>query len=279
MERTKADWEDDRTLSVIEVLRGAVNDVDREYAREKLLHATRMAFGPVLQLELRMTQHADPARLVQAFVEMNGVINGRPVRAHAAAPTMHEAIDATAQRFTQRIERSQDRREAQHQRLTNGAAWHHADRATAARHAAGVFERAPDARELRRRKAFLLDAETIDEAILDLELLDHDFFLFEQLDSAEPNVVTRDGDAYRLYQPRPDPESLAGVIAPVTLDPATAPNCSIEAARELLAIESEVHGRGPAFVFFIDADSGNGSVVYRRRDGHDGLITARAPRR
>lgn len=255
----------------MEVLRGDVAEFDRDYAREKLLHATRVAFGPVLQVELRMTLHTDPARVARAFVEMTAIINGRPIRAHASAPTIHEATDAAAQRFTQRIERSQDQREAQHQRLNDRSAWHHADRAAADHPEPGTFVREPETRELRRRKQFVLDAETIDEAVLDLELLDHDFFLFENLETGEPNVVVREEDEYRLFQPHPDPEAIKGVIAPVVLDPATAPRCSVDAARELLSINGATR---PPMLFFVNTDTDEGSVIYRRRDGHDGLIAA-----
>ena len=41
----------------------------------------------------------------------------------------------------------------------------------------------------------------------------------------------------------------------------------------LLELQTETNDRLP-FVFFIDAERQTGAVVYRRFDGHDGLITA-----
>ena len=45
------------------------------------------------------------------------------------------------------------------------------------------------------------------------------------------------------------------------------PTETVEAAREQLELMDE------PFVFFVDAKSGRGNVLYRRYDGHYGLIT------
>lgn len=272
MARTKAEWETERGVPVIRVVRGPVSATDVDYAIEKLTHAARVAGGPVLQLEVRMTQHQDPARVVRAYVEMSADINGRPTRAHAAAPTMHEAIDAAAQRFTQHIERLRDRAAATHERLADSSTWHHGQ--ALERRPRGYFERPADERELRRRKVFVLPTETIDGAVFDLEVMDHDFFMFRTLDTDEVNVVARAGEGYRLFQPHPDASAAVDVVAPVIVDPAHAPVCSVADARLLLDLEVAETNHGPRMVFFIDGDDGVPAIVYRRRDGHDGLIQA-----
>lgn len=272
MARTKAEWETERGVPVIRVVRGPVSATDIDYAVEKLTHAARVAGGPVLQLEVRMTQHQDPARVLHAYVEMSADINGRPTRAHAAASTMHEAVDAAAQRFTQHIERLRDRAAATHERLTDSSTWHHGQ--ALVRRPRGFFERPADERELRRRKVFVLPTETVDEAIFDLEVMDHDFFMFRNLDTDEVNVVAHVDEQYRLFQPHPNVETVVDVVAPVVVDPAHAPVCSVEDARLLLDLEAVQANHGPRMVFFIDGERDVPAVVYRRRDGHDGLIHA-----
>lgn len=274
MDRTKAEWAAQSEPTLAELVRGTVSAFDQDYAREKILHATRVAFGPVLRLELRLTQHDDPARVARSFVEMSAVIAGQPIRAHAAAPTIHEATDAAAQRFTQQIERAQDRREAMHQRLTDPSSWHHGDAARNHARRVGVYPRPNEARALVRRKPFALEGESIDEAVLDLELLDHDFFLFENVETGQPNVVAREGEGYRLWQVEPGAPLVHTVIAPVAFDPAVAPRCTVSEARLMLAMQEEEDGVRPPFVFFVDDETGRGAVLYRRFDGHDGLVEA-----
>jgi ribosome-associated translation inhibitor RaiA len=274
MEKTKAEWEADRRTPIAHVIRGPVDTIDLEYGLERIEHATRVASGPVLRLELRLTQHQDPARHLRAFAEMHAVVNGQPVRARGAAPTMHEAIDAVAQRFTLQIERARDRQAAQHQRLTDASSWHHADRgAPNDPHHDGVFPRTPETRELVRRKVFRLERETVDEAALDLELLDHDFFLFINVATDEPNLLVRTRVGYELFQPHPDPRGLTRVVTEVRAHSEVAPVCSVAEARVLLGLQHETNDHLP-FVFFVDRDRGVGAVVYRRFDGHDGLIAA-----
>jgi hypothetical protein len=107
---------------------------------------------------------------------------------------------------------------------------------------------------------------TPDEAVFDLELLDHDFYLFRNLDTGADNVVARAGDgSYELFEPSAtcsSTETAADIrhsaVRPSSMTP--------EEAVELLDA-----GDLP-FVFFIDSESDRGRVAYRRYDGHYGLL-------
>lgn len=65
-----------------------------------------------------------------------------------------------------------------------------------------------------RRKTFALDAESIEEALYDLESLDHDFFLFVHDESSAEAVVARVGGGYALTQRVATPEAVARVGMP-----------------------------------------------------------------
>ncbi|MGZ8692199.1 MAG: sigma 54 modulation/S30EA ribosomal C-terminal domain-containing protein [Gaiellaceae bacterium] len=58
------------------------------------------------------------------------------------------------------------------------------------------------------------------------------------------------------------------MVEPVGLDAAPAPLLEIGAAIEAFDIE------GGPFLFFVDRARGRGAVLYRRVDGHYGLIAA-----
>ena len=109
-------------------------------------------------------------------------------------------------------------------------------------------------------------AETPDEAVFDMESLDHDFVLFTNLDPGDDNAVHRAGDGYEIIQPTPAPENLVRYAVPIRLSTAVPPRLQPDEAVELLSLGDQ------EFVFFLDADSGRGNVVYRRYDGHYGLI-------
>ena len=56
-------------------------------------------------------------------------------------------------------------------------------------------------RELVRRKTFAVGEMTPDEAVFDLELLDHDFYLFKSRETGEDNVDVRsEGAGYEPFE-------------------------------------------------------------------------------
>lgn len=250
---------------VVVQARGQVSATERAYAQEKVDRLRSMAPGPVLFARVDLTAHADPARERPAFAKAEFDVNGRLVRAHVAAATMFEAIDRLEARLRERLERFAHHAEAQHLRFRGGAEheWRHGDRAASR---PPYFPRPVEERELVRHKTFAVDEMTPDEAVLDLELLDHDFYLFRNRKTGEDNVVARsEGPGYELLEPSVMC-SLAQTMAPIRHSATRPPTLSIQDATQLVDL-----GDLP-FVFFVDPDNGRGQVLYRRYDGHYGLI-------
>lgn len=69
----------------------------------------------------------------------------------------------------------------------------------------------------------------------------------------------------------PHPRAAAFSGAPMTVDPLPAPVMDLPAARRRL------EALGERFLFFADASTGRGKVLYHRYDGHYGLITPAGP--
>jgi ribosome-associated translation inhibitor RaiA len=247
-------------------IKGRVTDDERAYAREKLAYVARLAPARILSERLRLHHEPDPARARPAIAEATLDVNGRPIRAHVAAPTMREAIDLLEARLRRRLERlaEQDQSLQLRHRDAGPGEWHHGDVRT---HRPEYFPRSAEEREVVRRKAFALEAESPDEAALDLELLDHDFLLFRNADTDEDNVIHRLGNgSYALIQPTQHPDTLERCIAPIGPSPLAPSRMDLDEARRLLDLGDE------PFAFYIDKRTRRGNVVYRRYDGHYGLI-------
>ncbi len=105
-----------------------------------------------------------------------------------------------------------------------------------------------------------------EDAAFEMGQLDHDFYLFRDVASGEDSVLARDGTGYRLQHLGPTVASSSSELD-VAVDPRPAPTFTVEQAIELL------DGSGERFVFFASAQTGRGNVLYRRYDGHYGLIT------
>ena len=246
------------------VVRGDVPETMITYAREKLLGAVDQTSKSVRGSEARLDAHADPAREARNHVEMTADLDGDVVRARYTAPTISEAIDGAASRLRRRVQAAEDRPEALRLRHREGDSWHHGDALTGR---PPYFPRPRDERTLVRRKTFAMRPESIEEALFDLEVLDHDFFLFVHDETGAEAVVHRVDGGYGLLQRVPTPEAVRRAGAPLRVgaSPATT---TVEQAMTVLD-ES-----GAPFEFFVDEASGRGAVVYRRYDGHYGLVAA-----
>jgi ribosome-associated translation inhibitor RaiA len=250
---------------VVVQARGEVSVAERAYARDKVDPLRSLAAGPVLFIRVDLTKHADPARERPAFAKAELDVNGTLVRAHVAAVTMFEAIDLLEPRLRARLERLAHHEEAKHLRIRRGGdhAWRHGDEISSR---PSYFPRPVEDRELVRHKTFAVGEMTPDEAVFDLELLDHDFYLFMNQETGEANVVTRsEGGGYELLEPSATC-SLADSAAEIRHSTARPSTLNTAAAIDLLDL-----GNAP-FVFFIDSDDQRARVLYRRYDGHYGLI-------
>jgi ribosome-associated translation inhibitor RaiA len=246
---------------------GDVAPQDVERAMEKLVRMGDVVPGQILHGQLRLVMAPPPAGAQPAKVDGALDVDGRLVRAEVSAPTMQEAVDRFADRLrsrlTQFVERLHARRNAA-QEAAPGQ-WRRGDIPS---DRPQFFDRPAEDRQVVRRKTFAPAPSTPEEAVFDMEALDHDFFLFRNAASGAANVVSRASEGgYDLIQPTAgsgDPDAGPGPIRPSKQVP---PRIPLRDAITALNV-----GNQP-FVFFVDADTDDGAVVYRRYDGHYGLIT------
>lgn len=244
---------------------GDVTSQDAERAQEKLTQIAGLAPDRVIhgQLRLSMAQSTAPApsRVRPARVEGSLNVGGQVIRAQVADSTMQEAIDRFADRLRSRLTRFAGRQRARREALADAAGANGTDRPD-------YFDRPPEEREIVRRKSFAAPLTAPEEAVFDMESLDHEFFLFRNAATGQESVVHRAPDGgYELIQTAGttgDPGVEGTSIRLSSRVPATIP---LREAVTALNISDE------PFVFFVDADDNAGAVIYRRYDGHYGLIT------
>jgi ribosome-associated translation inhibitor RaiA len=245
---------------------GRVTAAELARAHEKVAHVGKFASDRVLFAKVDLIAYKDPARERPAFAKAELDVGGHVVRARAAASTMFDAIDLLEARLRERLERRAHGEEARHLRhRDDGHAWHHGDEPE---HRAQHFPRPVDEREIVRRKTFAPGKQAPRDAALDLEQLDHDFYLFRNIGTEEDNVLHRvDDGRYELLAPSTahSPTEDDVRIQPSPIHPS---EMMLEDAVELLDLGDL------AFVFFLDPQTHDGSVLYRRYDGHYGLIEA-----
>jgi ribosome-associated translation inhibitor RaiA len=244
------------------VVRGEVPDQSVRYAREKLERILATRPGRVLDARIRFDHHEDPARPRPVHVELVVDFDGRVVRARRSAPTVTEAVDLALDRLERGLDAVLERPRAKAMRHRDGLSWHHND---LPRTPLPYFPRPVEERTVVRRKTFAMDRTSIEEALFDLEALDHDFFLFVHDETGAEAVVYRRDGTYGISQRVPTPQAVAALEIPIEVAPGPPTLTEAEAIEALEVADAP-------FVFFTDADTGRGRVVYRRYDGHYGIV-------
>jgi ribosome-associated translation inhibitor RaiA len=243
---------------------GTVTDQAKQHAVAKVQHVMARVTTPVLFARVKLRHLGDPAAQRPAQAEGLLDVNGRAVRAHAAEATMTEAINELADRLGQRLLGQPHWSRAEGVPPETGE-WRRDNRPSPP---VAWFERPPDERQLVKRKTIADEPMTVDEAVFDMDLLDYDFYLFTELASGQDAVVSRSpNDGLELQVLHPERMEPPVTTPPVALRSAPTPTLTVEDAREWLEA-----GDGP-MVFFADSASGRGSVLYRRYDGHYGIVT------
>ncbi len=252
------------SLPVQTVVRGEVRRAERQYAEDKVRHASRHAPGVVRSARIVLEHRPDPAVDRPAKAEATVDVDGTPVRAQALARTMREAVDMLAGRLDRRLVQVAERRRTRHRWVAAASEheWRHGDQP---RRELPHHPRPAGSRKVVRRKSFASEPMTVDEAAYEMDLLDHDFFLYTDAATGAPALV------HRLPQGGFAVSGGAGLHDQVTTSGAVLPRGGPPTLTEAQARE-RIEAGGEPVVFYLDAETGGARVLYTRYDGHYGLI-------
>jgi len=247
------------TTAIQVTVRGNVRDVDRDYALRKLEYLLPLVHSPVLSGHIVLSWEAEHAPERRALIEIGLDVNGVPVRAHVTSSSMHEAADLVQERLRRRLTQLQDRARTRHR-------WPSVvteqGRVRAGTPGPRPAMRPVESREVLRRKTFALRPLSREEAAYEMDLLDHDFYLFTDLETGADSVI--------CHQPgtRPKISDEKGTDLDEYVVLASPPSLTEAQAIERLDVGGE------NLVFYRDVEDGRGRVLYQRFDGHYGLITS-----
>ena len=250
--------------AVVVVARDGRARAARRYAERKMRRVVSSVAEPVLHAEVKLAMEPNPAVERPARAEATLDVNGWLVRAHVAAHHPREAVDLLVDRLRDQLQHRGERLRAL-RHLAPAAAPGARRRRRPGR--LSRYDRPVEERQVVRRKTFAIGEMTVDEAAFDMDMLDFDFYLFREYGTGSDVLLVRRPDGYGLRRLRVAPSTAVGATVDVTVEPDLAPTLSVDEAVEWLNLSGE------PFVFFAHAETGRGNVLYRRLDGHYGLIT------
>jgi len=179
-----------------------VQDRFRQHVEEKL--SKLGALAPSAQrIDVEVTHERNPRQADQAErIELTVVGKGPVIRAEANADDRYAALDLAIDKLAERLRRVRDRRKDHHRRVAPDAVA-----------AAGVAPIEPevdpfeppaaaldpsvqettlgDSPVVIREKVHAARPMAVDDALYEMELVGHDFFLFIDIETAQPSVAYR----------------------------------------------------------------------------------------
>lgn len=248
--------------------RGEVSAEARDLAAEKIGALDRYVNARLLRAHVVLHQEPNPRIERSARAEGDVLFDGKMIRASVADYSMETAIDQLAGRLERQLRAFVDRRVTERDRgAEKPGEWRHGDAPTAR---PTWHPRPPEERELVRQKSIAVGAMEAVEAAAEMEMLDHDFYLYREIDPEVDAVVYHRDDGH------------LGVIGPVGVgwsgpdaDGIVREESRGPEPRKIDDVIAEMNELNHRFLYFVDEASGRARVIYLRYDGHYGLIEPR----
>jgi putative sigma-54 modulation protein len=170
-----------------------VTDAVRGYADRKLRHLDRY-FSNIREAHVVLSTQRN-WQIVEVQLDGDGVF----LRGEERTPDMYSSIDAVVEKLESQVKRFKGKLLHRPREGTESA---EADRETLGEPLAAEGEEEEPLPAVVRTKRFAVKPMSAEEAAMQMELLNHDFFVFLSAESGQVNVVYRRRDGnYGLIEP------------------------------------------------------------------------------
>lgn len=182
--------------------RMSVSDSLREYAEEKILNAMKVMDIDPLEAEVILFREKNPSNPCPAVCEVTLYARGHVIRVEESEEDMHAAIDVAAAKVVRQLRKFKTK--VVDKRIQGGgAAVSRKEREAHELDLDSLMDELSAEDEIVRVKKIVYTPMTVDEALVSIDLLGHDFFVFTERDTDQVNVLYRRNDGgYGLIQPQ-----------------------------------------------------------------------------
>lgn len=178
-----------------------ITDAIREYVHQKIEKAASHYLNVTNEIDVHLSVARNPRVNSKQTAEVTVYANGTVIRAEEGSESLYASIDLVADKIARKLRKYKEKR------LDKKIHAH--------TKASDVVEQEPVAvdligdrtptlpEEVVRTKYFAMPPMTIAEALEQLQLVDHDFFMFCNAETGEINVIyERNHGGYGVIQPR-----------------------------------------------------------------------------
>ncbi|MDX2100365.1 MAG: ribosome-associated translation inhibitor RaiA [Leptolyngbyaceae cyanobacterium bins.59] len=177
-----------------------ITDAIHEYVNQKIEKAVNHFQTLTTEVDVHLSVARNPRINPNQTAEVTIYVNGAVIRAEESSENLYASIDLVADKIARQLRKYKEKRNDKQQARTKTG---------------GVVEQLPVEVDLIgnrtpelpadvvRTKYFAMPPMTIAEALEQLELVDHDFYMFRNAETGEINVIyERNHGGYGVIQPR-----------------------------------------------------------------------------
>ena len=180
-----------------------ITDSIRNYVNEKIEKAVSHFQSITSEVDIHLSVAKNPRINPKQTAEVTIYANGAVIRAEESSENMYASIDLVANKISRQLRKYKERRfdkkgaKSTKEALVNGQAETQLVEDL-------IGDRQPELpSQVVRTKYFAMPPMTAEEAIEQLELVDHDFYVFRNAETGEINVAyERNHGGYGIIQPR-----------------------------------------------------------------------------
>jgi putative sigma-54 modulation protein len=178
-----------------------ITDAIREYVHQKIEKAVSHFQNLTNEVDVRLSVARNPRITSKQIAEVTLYANGTVIRAQEGSETLYASIDMVADKIARKLRKYKEKRldqKTQAKSKTSELVEQEPVESTL------IGDRAPEMPdEVVRMKYFAMPPMTIPEALEQLQLVDHDFYMFCNTETNEINVIyERSHGGYGVIQPR-----------------------------------------------------------------------------
>lgn len=177
-----------------------ITDAIREYVNQKIEKAVSHFQTLINEVDVHLSVARNPRINSKQTAEVTIYVNGAVVRAEEGSENLYASIDLVADKISRQLRKYKEKRnDRNHEPVKTTNALNDQPVVTDL-----IQDRAPELpAKVVRTKYFAMPPMSIQEALENLELVDHDFYVFRNTETGEINVVyERNHGGYGVIQPR-----------------------------------------------------------------------------
>jgi putative sigma-54 modulation protein len=174
-----------------------ITDAIREYVAQKIDKAVSHFQALTTEVDVHLSVARNPRITASQAAEVTIYANGAVIRAEESSESLYASIDLVADKIARKLRKFKERKNQRQATKTGLAVTEQPPVELPNAH------RLPEVSDrVVRRKYFAMVPMTVTEALEQLELIDHDFYVFRNKETGEINVVyERNHGGYGVIQP------------------------------------------------------------------------------